>query len=218
VSQPIRVLLADDHAVLRSGLHRLLSAQPDLEVVGEASSGEEAIEQTRTLRPDVVVMDIVMPGIGGLEATRRVAALGLGTRILALTAHDEREFLIPVLKAGASGYITKDRDAHELADAIRNIARHDVFLSPSATKLLLQVYLENTGSDRSAMHQLSAREAEVLKLTAAGHSSSEIGRTLGVSPKTVDTYRGRIMQKLGLHRRSELVTFALQHGLLEADR
>ncbi|MDH3291116.1 MAG: response regulator transcription factor [Gemmatimonadota bacterium] len=218
MSEPIRVLLADDHAVLRSGLRRLLSAQPDLEVVGEASSGEEAIERTRTLRPDVVVMDIVMPGIGGVEATRRVAALGLGTRILALTGHDEQEFLIPVLKAGAGGYITKDKDAHELADAIRGIARNDVFLSPSATKLLLEVYRESSGSDPSAMHLLSARETEVLKLTAAGHSSSEIGPKLGVSAKTVDTYRGRVMQKLRLHRRSELVTFALQHGLLEPDR
>lgn len=212
----IKVLIVDDHAVLRAGLTALLDAEVDLEVIGEASNGEDAIELARTLRPDVLIMDLSMPGLGGLEATRRISALELGVKILVLTAHAEEEYLFPVLDAGGSGYVTKTRADDDLINAIREVARGEVFLYAPATKLLLQRYQErNDESEAGQLQQLSQREREVLALTAEGFSSSEIGERLFISPKTVDTYRSRITQKLGLKHRSEVVRFALQTGLLQ---
>jgi two-component system response regulator NreC len=214
----IRILLVDDHAVLRAGLRALLDAEPDLVVVGEAGTGEEALEKARELRPDVVVMDLSMPGMGGLEATRRLTQELKETRVLVLTMHGEEEHLLPVLEAGGSGYVTKSGADEDLIHAIRTVARGDVFLYPSAAALLLRGY--RTRADRGSadpLHRLTEREREVLVLTAEGFSSSEIGRKLNISPKTVDTYRSRIMEKLGLHHRSELVRFALQRGLLKAE-
>lgn len=216
MADKISVLIVDDHAVLRAGLTALLDAEGDLEVVGEASNGEDAIELARTLRPDVVIMDLSMPGLGGLEATRRISALELGVKILVLTAHAEEEYLFPVLDAGGSGYVTKTRADDDLINAIREVARGEVFLYAPATKLLLQRYQErNDESEAGQLQQLSQREREVLALTAEGFSSSEIGERLFISPKTVDTYRSRITQKLGLKHRSEVVRFALQTGLLQ---
>ncbi len=214
----IRIVLADDHVVLRSGLDALLSAEPDLRVVGQAGTGEEAVERARTLKPDVVVMDLDMPGMGGLEATRQVAALNQGTRVLVLTMHAEEEYLLPVLEAGGSGYVRKTSVDEDLIRAIHAVARDEVFLYPSATKLLLRGYkkAEEKG-EVSPVEALSEREREVLALTAEGFSSSEIGKKLFLSPKTVDTYRARIMQKLELTHRSELVRFALKTGLLKAE-
>lgn len=217
MADPIRILLADDHAVLRAGLRALLDAEPDLEVVGEAATGEEAIEEARKLRPDIVIMDLSMPGVGGLEATRRLAALDLGVKVLVLTVHAEEEYLFPVLEAGGSGYVTKTSADRELISAIRTVARGEVFLYPHAAKLLLERYQAQEEGEQEPIHKLSAREREVLALTAAGHSSSEIGKKLFISPKTVDTYRSRLMSKLGLSHRSELVRFALQTGLLKAN-
>ncbi len=218
MSEPIRILLVDDHAVLRAGLRALLGAEPGLTVVGEAATGEEAVEKARTLRPDVVVMDLSMPGMDGLEATRRIAALGLGAKILVLTVHAEQEYLLPVLEAGGSGYVTKTSADEDLIEAIRTVARGDVFLYPSAARLLLQRYkAAESGAEPSPLARLSEREREVLALTAEGYSSAEIGERLFISPNTVDTYRSRIMEKLGLHHRSELVRFALRTGLLKAD-
>ncbi len=218
MADTIRILLADDHVVLRSGLDALLSAEPDLRVVGQAGTGEEAVERARTLKPDVVVMDLDMPGMGGLEATRQVAALNQGTRVLVLTMHAEEEYLLPVLEAGGSGYVRKTSMDEDLIRAIHAVARDEVFLYPSATKLLLRGYkkAEEKG-EVSPVEALSDREREVLTLTAEGFSSSEIGKKLFLSPKTVDTYRARIMQKLELTHRSELVRFALKSGLLKAD-
>ncbi|HEX7117935.1 MAG TPA: response regulator transcription factor [Longimicrobiales bacterium] len=216
MAERIRILLVDDHAVLRAGLRALLNAEPDMKVVGEAATGEEGIERARALVPDVVVMDLSMPGIGGLEATRRIAALEQATRILVLTVHAEEEYLLPVLEAGGSGYVTKTRADEDLTQAIRAVARGEVFLYPSATKLLLQRYKE-AGEEKSPLAPLSEREREVLSYTAEGYSSSEIGEKLFISPKTVDTYRSRIMEKLGLKHRSELVRFALKTGLLKAE-
>ncbi|MFQ5889558.1 MAG: response regulator [Gemmatimonadota bacterium] len=218
MAERVRVLLADDHAVLRAGLAALIEAEPDLEVVGEAGDGEEAVDKARKLGPDVVVMDLSMPGMGGLEATRRIAALDLGARVLVLTAHAEETYLFPVLDAGGSGYVTKTRADTDLLRAIREVARGEVFLYPSAAKLLLRRYQESeAGAEASPLHRLSPREREVLALTAEGYSSSEIGERLFISPKTVDTYRSRIMQKLRLHHRTELVRFALKTGLLRSD-
>jgi DNA-binding NarL/FixJ family response regulator len=216
--ESIRIILADDHTVLRSGLRALLSLEPQFDVIAEVSTGEDAIERARTLKPDVIVMDLGMPGIGGLEATRLIAELDQGTRVLVLTSQAEEDFLLPVLQAGGSGYVHKTSADKDLIEAIHTVARNEVFLYPRAAKLLLQGYrrAEEKG-DINPLHELSEREREVLALSAEGFSSSEIGKKLYLSPKTVDTYRSRLMQKLGLTHRSELVRLALQTGLLKAE-
>lgn len=213
----IRILLVDDHAILRSGLSALLELEEDMEVVGEAGTGEAAIERVKALRPDVVVMDIDMPGMGGLEATRQIQELGLASRVLVLTSHSEAEYLLPVLEVGGSGYVQKTRADEDLIAAIRVVARDEVFLYPSATKLLLKGYrMTEEKGEVNPLEELSEREREVLALTAEGFSSSEVGKKLFLSPKTVDTYRARLMQKLGLSHRAELVRLALKTGMLKA--
>ena len=215
MADPIRVLLADDHAMFRAGLAALIGLEPGIDVVGEAASGDEAVDQARRLKPDIVVMDISMPGSGGLEATRRIAALGLDCRVLVLTVHAEEEYLVPVVQAGASGYLTKTSADRDLIEALRTVARGQVYLPAGATTLLLREY-KNMEHDDDAqdLQKLSTREQEVLALTAEGYTSREIGQKLFISPKTVDTYRSRITSKLGLDHRSELVRFALRTGLL----
>lgn len=218
MSSTIRVVLADDHSILRAGLAALLELEPDLEVAGEAATGEEALERVRALRPDVVVMDLDMPGMGGLEATRQIAAMDPAPRVLVLTSHSEAQSLLPVLEAGASGYVQKTQAEDDLIAAIRVVSRGEVFLYPSATRILLQGY--RTAEERgeaSPLEELSEREREVLALTAEGYSASEIGKRLFLSPKTVDTYRSRLMHKLGLSHRHELVRLALKTGLLKAE-
>ena len=214
----IRILLVDDHTVLRAGLRALLDAEADMRVVGEAGSGEEAVERATALKPDVVVMDLSMPGVGGVAATKEIVAAGLGARVVVLTMHAEEEYLMAVLEAGGSGYVCKTSADEDLVEAIRRVSRDEVFLYPSATKLLLQGYHVRGGEkEADPLEKLSARERDVLGYTAEGFSSSEIGEKLFISPKTVDTYRARIMEKLNLHHRSELVKFALRRGLLKAD-
>lgn len=216
VPDPIRILLADDHTVLRAGLRALLEAEHDMAVVGEAASGEEAVERAQTLQPDVIVMDLTMPGSGGLDATRRINALGLNANVLVLTVHAEEEYLFPVLDAGGCGYVTKTSADRDLITAIRTVARGEVFLYPHAAKRLLQRYRAvESGDENDPLARLTPRERAVLSLTAEGYSSSEIGEQLIISPKTVDTYRARITEKLGFHHRSELVRFALRTGLLK---
>ncbi len=216
MGERIRVLLVDDHAVLRGGLDALLRLEPDMEVVGQVGTGEEAIERVGAVRPDVVVMDLGMPGIGGLEATRRIVELGQGTRVLVLTSHAEEEHLLEVLEAGGSGYVHKSKADDDLIAAIRVVSRDEVFLYPSATRLLLKGYRHADDRSRAGpLDSLSEREREVLGLTAEGYSSGEIGKKLFLSPKTVDTYRSRLMQKLGLTHRAELVRFALETGVLK---
>ena len=214
----IRVLLVDDHAVLRAGLRVLLEAERDIQIVGEAGSGEEGIRKAEELRPDVVVMDLSMPRMDGLEATRRITAAGLPVRVLVLTVDAEADSLVPVLEAGAVGYVAKGASDGQLVEAIRVVSRGDPFLPPGSVRLLTESL--RTGSPRALqsapLSLLSGRERDVLALTAEGFSSAEIGERLGLSHKTVDTYRQRLMGKLGLHRRSEVVHFALDHGLLAA--
>jgi len=213
----IRVLLSDDHAVLRAGLRALLSAEPDMEVVGEAGDGEETVRQAEALRPDVIVMDIAMPGGGGLQATRTIRTRGLPCKVLILTMHAEDQYLLPVIEAGGSGYVLKTGADSDLIEAIRVVHRDEVFLYPSAAKLLLGKYLERTETRDSASDGLTPRERDVLRLTAEGYTGQEIGERLVLSPKTVDTYRQRVMEKLNLHHRSELVKYALRKGLLQPD-
>lgn len=214
--ETIRILLVDDHLVLRAGLKALLETEKDFRIVGEASTGEEAVEKAKSLRPDVIVMDLSMPGIGGLEATKRITTDATG-RVLVLTMHSEEEYLLPVLEAGGSGYVKKTSADEDLTNAIRTVARDEVFLYPNAAKLLLQGFRVKGEDDQpDPLEKLTGRERDVLGMTAEGFSSSEIGEKLFISPKTVDTYRSRIMEKLQLHHRSELVRFALNTGLLKA--
>lgn len=212
----IQVLLADDHMVVRLGLKALIDSEPDMEVVGEAENGQEAIDQARALGPHVIVMDISMPEMDGLEATRRIRAEQPECHILILTVHAQERYLFPVLKAGAAGYVLKSTVDTELLDAIRTVANGGAFLYPSATRLLLEDYLNqlNQMPAQDAYEQLSEREREVLKLLALGYTAAQAADKLAISPKTVETYRTRIMQKLNLHSRVDLVQYALARGLL----
>lgn len=216
--EPISVLLADDHGIVRAGLRALLEAQPDMIVVAEAADGPSAIRETHRLRPNVVVSDLSMPG-GGLEAIRDITALNLPTRVLVLTVHAEERYLLPVLEAGGSGYVKKSSAHTDLLDAIRTVAKGEVFLDPAATKTLLRGYLGrvSSGDELDLGEVLSEREREVVKLTAEGNTAQQAADILSLSPKTVETYRHRAMQKLGLANRAELVRYALRAGLLAND-
>ncbi len=214
-SPRIRVVLADDHGIVRAGLRALLETQPDMEVVAEAEDGPGAIQAARDHEPTVLVADLSMPG-GGLEAIREITALQLKSRVLVLTVHAEERYLLPVLEAGGSGYVRKSSAHTDLLDAIRTVARGEVFLDPAATKTLLRGYLGRvkTGDELDLGEVLSDREREVVRLTAEGHTAQQAADILSLSPKTVETYRHRAMQKLGLANRAELVRYALRAGLL----
>ncbi len=210
----VRVLLVDDHRVCRTGVRALIETEAHAEVVGEADDGEQAVEMALALKPDVIVMDLSMPEMNGLEATRRINALGLGSRVLILTVHGEEEYLIPVIDAGACGYVTKIAAHRDLGRALDIVARGEVYLPPNATKMILNEY-RSSDDESSRLRSLSPREREVLALTAEGYSSREVGERLFISPKTVETHRSRIMSKIGLSHRAELVRFALKVGLLK---
>jgi len=217
LSDRIRVVLADDHSIFRSGLKALLTIEADLEVVGEAGDAPEALARCLALSPDVLVLDLVMPGQTGLQLLPQLAAQCPGTKVLILTMLPEEQYLVQVLRAGGSGYVPKSAADSDLIDAIRTVHGGRVYLRPRDVQMLLSEYLRSDEATQPAnpMHELSSREKEVLALTARGFSSREIGDRLFISPKTVDTYRQRAMEKLGLERRSELIAFALSRGLLE---
>lgn len=212
----LRILIADDHPLLRRGLRALLDAEPDMEVVGEAGDGREAIDKAESLKPDVVVMDIAMPNLNGLDATREIRKRRMDCQIVILTAHAQERYLFPVLQAGGAGYVVKNAADSELVEAVRTVARGDVFLYPGATKLLLEDYMRHihVGVERERYDLLTDREREVLRLVAEGYTSQEIANQLTLSPKTVETYRARVMEKLDLQHRSELVKYALRVGLI----
>jgi len=215
--EEIRVLLADDHAVLRAGLRALLEKEPGLVVVGEAGSGREAVALAKTTRPHVVLMDLAMPGNGGIEATRRIVALGLGAKVLVLTALPQELQLCDALEAGASGFMQKVAPVEELSRAIRAVAADRLFLDEDAARLIVLQRYSKAGQvddEKVTAERLSTRERQVLALLALGHSSKEIGLKLSVSPRTVDEYRARLKDRLGLARRPELVRFALRTGII----
>ena len=215
-SSSIRIILADDHPVVRMGLRALLDSEPDIQVVGEANNGVEALDLVASLMPDIVVMDISMPEMDGMEATRRIRDSFPEIKVLILTVHAQERYLFPVLKAGAAGYVLKSTIDTRLVDAIRTVAGGGVFLYATATRMLLEDYLgqlENSGS-QDDYESLSEREREVLKLCALGHTAAEIAEQLILSPKTIETYRTRVMQKLNMSTRSDLVKYALARGLL----
>ena len=206
----IGVLIVDDHAVLRAGLRTLLNLQPDMEVVGEAAEGLEAVEKVKRLEPDVVLMDISLPGMEGLEVAKKLKKTHPDVKVLILTMHEDRRYFYSALKAGASGYVVKRAADTELIDAIRAAYRGDVFLHPSMAKIVAEDYVEQAGTEKG----LSDREREVLRLIAEGRTYKEMAKLLAVSVKTIETYRERIKEKLGLHTRAELVRYALEKGLI----
>ncbi len=211
----IRVVLADDHAVLRSGLRLLLSQAGHIEVVGEAESGTDTIRQVETLQPDLVLLDISMPRLGGLDALPTLKKVAPQTRILVLTMHNDPEHLQSALKKGASGYLPKQAADNELLHAIEAVMRGEVYVHSSLTRHLLGNMLPvSSESQADAWDTLSNRERNVLRLVALGHTSAEIGELLSISAKTVDTYRARGMDKLGIKTRAALVRFALERGIL----
>ncbi|HSB88988.1 MAG TPA: response regulator transcription factor [Anaerolineales bacterium] len=222
----IRVLLADDHAVLRAGLKALLSAQADMDVVGEAGDGLEALREAERLRPDVVLADVGMPGLSGLELTHRLKESLPEVRVLILTVHEDQSFLHRALRAGAAGYLVKRAAEEDLLAGIRAVARGEAFLFPPMTKGLIEDYLRRTsrsrrGSDGGETPSpkpydgLTPREVQVLRLIAQGYSNAQVGEALVISVKTVESHRARIVEKLGLHSRVELVRYAVGKGLLE---
>lgn len=216
MTERIRILLADDHTLFRSGLKALLASEPDMEVVGEAGDAQQAMERCRKLKPEVLVLDLVMPGASGLQVLPQVLQSCPGCRVLVLTMMSEEQYLVQVLKAGGSGYVPKSAADTELIDAIRTVHQGRVYLQPGDVQRLLsdRSGAEQSGTGGDPLNLLSVREREVLELTVRGFSSREISDRLFISPKTVDTYRQRVMDKLGLQHRSELVAFALKRGLL----
>jgi DNA-binding NarL/FixJ family response regulator len=216
ISDSIRVVVADDHTVVRAGIKAVLNTAKDIDVVGEAKDGAEAIAVALRFHPDVVVMDLSMPGMDGAAATRELAQKLPESRVLILTMHAEDEQLVPLLEAGASGYLIKSSADRELLDAVRAVARGDVYVRPSAARVLAKELTKKDPheQDRERYGRLTVRERDVLRLTAEGYTAPEIGERLFISPKTVDTYKQRINEKLGLSHRSEYVQFALRLGLL----
>lgn len=214
--QKIKVLVVDDHTIVRDGICALLALAGDIEVVGEATNGSEALNRLRKLSPDVVLMDISMPIMGGLEATRRINKEFPGTKVLVLTQYDDKEYFFPVIESGASGFISKAAASSELIAGIRSVYRGDSYLSPSVTKLLVENYKNTSGerTNQDPYNQLTEREREVLKLLAEGRGTQEIAKMLVITPKTVEGHKTNLMAKLGVHNRVELVKYALRKGII----
>ncbi len=214
MADTIRVLIADDHTIFRAGVRLLLEAEPDIEVAGEALDGEQAVSLAEAVRPDVILMDIAMPGANGLEATRTIKARWPETHVLALTMHRSDEYFFEMLKAGASGYVLKGADTNDLIGAIRTVARGEVFLYPTMARQLLQEYLHRLNEPGAAgQPALTLREKEILHLLAEGYSSKEIAERLVVSSSTIHSHRSNLMRKLNLSSRHELIQYARQRGL-----
>lgn len=215
----ISLILADDHAVVRSGLRMLLEAQPDMHIVAEVESGKEAVEKVQSLRPNVILMDIQMPGVNGIEATKEIRLIAPDTAVLALTMHEDDQYFFEMLNAGASGYVPKRAAPDELLTAIRTVARGEVFLYPSLATRLVQDYLKRDEDDEQSQvyDELTPREQEVLILIAEGLTNAEIGEQLVISTKTVDRHRENIMRKLNLHSRIDLVKYAIKRGMIDLD-
>jgi two-component system response regulator NreC len=213
---PVRLLLVDDHEVVRSGLRMLLDSEQDVQIVGEAGTAEEALQAVQQLQPDVVLMDIGLPDLSGIEAASRIRELRPQAAVVALTIHEDKEYFFRMLDAGASGYVPKRAAPEELLTAIRAAAQGEVYLYPSLATLLVKDYLGQDPDDREAriLNGLTERELEVLGHLADGASNSEIGETLQISPKTVARHRENIMRKLNLHSRTELVKYAIRKGII----
>jgi two-component system, NarL family, response regulator NreC len=212
----IRLLLVDDHKIVRAGLKMLFQAEPDMEIVGEASSGASALKRVAELQPDVVVMDVAMPGMSGIEATRQIKEASPETAVIALTMHEDEQYFFQMLAAGAAGYVPKRAAPDDLVSAIRAVSQGQVFLYPSLAKLLVADYLQRTEpeAELSPAAELTPREREVLTCIAEGYTNREIGEKLTISVKTVDRHRENIMHKLNMQSRVDLVKYAIEKGLI----
>jgi DNA-binding NarL/FixJ family response regulator len=208
----IRILLADDHAVVRQGFKMILDAEADMEIVGEAANGRQAVDLAEQLRPDVVVMDVAMPELNGIEATRRLASSVPRARVIALSMHKDSVYVREILRAGARGYLLKDSGAADLVAAIHAVASGESYLSPAVSNAVLDDYRRHA---TNPIDLLTSREREVLQLLAEGKTNKEVAGVLNLSVYTVDAHRGRIMEKLNLHSIGELVRFAVRNGLIE---
>jgi len=208
----IRVLLADDHAMVRKGFRLILEAQPDMEIAGEAGNGRQAVDLAEKLHPDVVVMDVAMPELNGIEATRRLASSSPHTRVLALSMHKDSVYVREILRAGARGYLLKDSIDTDLINAVRAVAKGDGYISPGVSDAVLTDYRRHV---TAPMDLLTSREREVLQMIAESKTNKEIAVALNLSVYTVEAHRGKIMEKLNLHSTSELVRFAVRHGLID---
>jgi two-component system response regulator NreC len=214
----IRLLLVDDHRIVRAGLRMLFLAEKDMEIAGEVGSGSEALAAVRELKPDVVIMDVAMPGMNGIEATRHIKAANPDTAILALTMHEDEQYFFEMLNAGASGYIPKRAAPDDLVSAVRAVSRGNVFLHATLAQFLVKDFLEQPAlTSPPAAEELTPREREVLTYIAEGYTNREIAEALVISVKTVDRHRENIIQKLNLHRRAELVKYAFDKGLITLD-
>jgi two-component system, NarL family, response regulator NreC len=211
----IRILIADDHGVLRAGLRALLSAEPDLEVVGEAADGHEILSLASELRPEVVLLDISMPGLSGIEVTRRLKEILPDVRVLILTFHEDESLLQEAIRAGAAGYIVKRAAESELIDAIRAVWRGDLYVHPVMTRALLKDLSPSPVSNKAPGESLTPREIEVLRLIAHGYTNRQTAEALSISVRTVESHRGNLMDKLSLRSRVGLVRYAKEHGLIE---
>ncbi len=211
-TKPVRILLADDHSLVRQGFRRILESHPDFEIVGEAADGRQAVEMTEKLKPDVVVMDVAMPGLNGIDATRQICETSPRTRVLALSMHRDAVYVREILRAGARGYLLKDAIDADLVSAVRAVARGEGYIAPAVADCVLADYRQHVSDP---IDLLTAREREVLQLIAEGKTNKEIATLLNLSVYTVDAHRGRIMEKLNLHSAGELVRFALRKGLID---
>jgi DNA-binding NarL/FixJ family response regulator len=207
-----RILLADDHAVVRQGFARIMQGEADLEVVGEASDGREAVQKAVELKPDIVIMDVSMPELNGIEATRRLQKDHPRIRVLALSMHKDNVFVREILRAGAAGYLLKDAIDQELLTAVRAVASGEGYLSPSVSEAVLTDYRKHV---TDPIDLLSSREREILQMLAEGKTNKEVAQVLNISVYTVDAHRGRIMEKLNLHSIGEMVRFAMRNGLID---
>jgi two-component system response regulator NreC len=208
----IRILLADDHSLVRQGFSMILGAEADMEVVGQAGNGREAIEMAEKLLPDLVIMDVTMPELNGIEATRRLAASLPRTRVLALSMHKDSAYVREILRAGARGYLLKDSGDADLLKAVRSVAKGEGYISPAVSEAVLQDYRRHV---TNPLDLLTSREREVLQMIAEGKTNKEIATVLNLSVYTVEAHRGRVMEKLNLHSAGELVRFALRSGLID---
>jgi two-component system response regulator NreC len=215
----IRVVVADDHTILRQGIKALLDNQEEIEVVGEAKDGREAIKAIEELSPDVILMDIAMPGLNGLEATRRIKKKFPMTKVVVLTMHTNEEYIFQILNAGADGYLVKETAFQDLISAINSVHRGEAFMSPSISKKVMTDYIQRAqGEEKVGFDTLTTREREILQLVAEGNANKKIAEALFISPKTVETHRAHIMDKLNIHDRAGLIKYAIRKGMINLDK
>jgi DNA-binding NarL/FixJ family response regulator len=216
--KPIRVVLADDHALVRAGIRGLLQGLRDVEVVGEAGDGHDALRLVEKLRPEVVLLDIGLPGLSGLEVAGRITRLDASIRVVILSMHTSEEFVLRALRAGCAGYLLKDSAVSELEVAVRAVARGETYLSPAVSKRVVDDYVRRSGGAVNPLEALTPRQREILQLAAEGHSSKDIAQRLGISYRTVEGHRAQLMERLGVHDLAGLVRFAVRVGLITPQR